>query len=428
MSSNKGISKFDPNSLQCRNYDDQDGLQGSEFNHNACYTTSQGEMLFGGIEGYNTFYPERIKDNEYKPEIIITDFSILNEKMLPAAENSPLTKHISSTDTIVLSHKRNTFSFEFIGLNYTDSEKNKYAYVLENFDNQWVDAGTRRYANYTNVPPGKYKFKVIGSNNDGVWNYEGRSVVVIINPPYWNTWWFITLMTIVGVVLIYTLIYFRTRRLERMKAVLERLVTSRTHQLEKEKSRVETANSEITSQKEEIEQQHYLLVNKNREITQAKTKLDILNKELKSINANLEDIVTERTSDLRRLNKKLIGANNELDRFIYRASHDLKGPIARLLGLTMIAKMDKNEHELDGYIDLIQKNAVEMNRAINKLNSVHQINKRSIQNIKVDLSAIIVDVKHRLSKYIDIQPVSIKVSRRQRPCILLRCYTADSDS
>ncbi len=409
VSSNKGISKFDPLSLQCRNYDDQDGLQGSEFNHNSCYTTNQGEMLFGGIAGYNTFYPEQIKDNEYKPEIVITDFSILNEKMLPSAANSPLTKHISRTDTIILSHKRNTFSFEFVALNYTDSEKNEYRYLLENFDDQWVYAGTRRYANYTNVPPGKYRFRVIGSNNDGVWNYEGRSIMLIINPPFWNTWYFISLMVLLGLVLVYMLIYIRTRRLQRMKSVLERLVTSRTHQLENEKSRVEAANSEITNQKEEIEKQHNLLIKRNREITLAKTELDILNKELRSINAHLEDIVTERTSDLRKLNKKLIGANNELDRFIYRASHDLKGPIARLLGLTMIAKMDKNEHELDGYIDLIQKNAVEMNRAINKLNSVHQINKRAIRAVKVDFSALIVDVKQRLAKYIDLQPVSIKV-------------------
>jgi ligand-binding sensor domain-containing protein/signal transduction histidine kinase len=414
MSSNAGLTKFNPARLKCRNYDNKDGLQGSEFNPNACYQTRSGEMLFGGIEGYNTFFPGDIRDNNYIPKIVITDFSILNEKIFPDQPNSPLSNHISDTDTIVLPHTRNTFSFEFVALNYTGAGKNEYAYILENFDEQWIFSGTRRYASYTNVPPGKYRFKVIGSNNDGLWNYTGSSVTIIINPPFWNTWWFIAIMAALALAVIYAIIHLRTMQLQRMKVVLERLVTSRTQQLEMEKTRVEKANQEITLQKEEIQKQHDMLYNKNKEVTQAKIELDSLNRELRTINYNLEGIVAERTIDLRKLNKKLVKANNELDRFIYRASHDLKGPIARLLGLAMIAKMDKNEHELDGYIDLIQMNAVEMNRAINKLNSVHQINKRTVHYAHVDLAALIADVNSKISKYIDVRPINIKVAANPR--------------
>ena len=411
ISTNRGISRFNIAKAEFRNYGLKDGLQGNEFNPGAGFKTKRGEILFGGFNGYNSFYPNRMEDNIYIPEIVITEFRILNEKILPGNPKSPLKKPIYETDTLVLSHLQNTFSFEFVALNYTNAENNEYAYKLENFDKKWNEVKNRRFANYTNVPPGNYTFKVIGSNNDGFWNYDGKSIYIVISPPFWQTWLFYALVILFLIILVYIIIHLRTRRLQRMKAVLEKLVKSRTRQMEQEKALVEKAHSEILIQKNKIERQHSLLKKKNEQITLAKSELDKVNEELKNINANLESIVRERTHKLQIVNKQLIKANDELDKFIYRASHDLKGPIARLLGLSMIAKMDKSEHNIDDYIDLMQVNASNMNRVINKLTNVHHINKRKKEFKKVDLSVLVHEIKQKLSKNFDITTLDIRISQ-----------------
>ncbi len=411
ISTNKGISRFNIAKAEFRNYGLKDGLQGNEFNPGSGFKTRRGEILFGGFNGYNSFYPDRMEDNIYIPEIVITEFRILNEKILPGEPGSPLKKPIYDTDTLVLSHLQNTFSFEFVALNYTNAESNEYAYKLENFDEKWNEVKNRRFANYTNVPPGQYTFKVIGSNNDGYWNYDGRSVYIIITPPFWQTWLFYALVILLIIILIYSIIYLRTRRLQRMKAVLEKLVKSRTLQMQQEKALVEKAHGEILIQKNKIERQHNLLKKKNEEITLAKSELDNVNEELKNINANLENIVRERTNKLQVVNRQLSQANDELDKFIYRASHDLKGPIARLLGLSMIAKMDKSEHNIDDYIDLMQSNAFNMNRVINKLTNVHHINKRKKEFRKIDLPIFVHEIKQKLSKHFDIKTLDIRISQ-----------------
>jgi len=413
ISTNKGISKFNISRAEFRNYGVKDGLQGNEFNPGAGFKTRRGKILFGGFNGYNSFYPNRIEDNIYIPEIVITEFRISNEKILPGNPSSPLDEHISQTDTLVLSHLQNTFSFEFVALNYTNAESNEYAYKLENFDEKWNEVKNRRFANYTNVPPGQYTFKVIGSNNDGFWNYDGTSIFIIITPPFWQTWLFYALVTLIVIIFIYFIIYFRTRRLQRLKAVLEKLVKSRTRQMVKEKARVEKAHGEILFQKDEIERQHNLLKNKTKEISLSKSELDKVNDELKNINTNLEHIVKERTHKLQMVNQQLTQANNELDKFIYRASHDLKGPIARLLGLTMIAKMDKSDQDIGEYINLMQNNAFNMNRVINKLTNVHHINKRTREIKNVDLTIMVHEIKQKLIKNLDTKLLDIRISQEK---------------
>ncbi len=411
ISTNRGISRFNIAKAEFRNYGLKDGLQGNEFNPGSGFKTKRGEILFGGFNGYNSFYPDRMEDNIYIPEIVITEFRILNEKVLPGNPKSPLKKPIYETDTLVLTHLQNTFSFEFVALNYTNAENNEYAYKLDNFDEKWNEVKNRRFANYTNVPPGHYTFKVIGSNNDGYWNYEGKSIYIIITPPFWQTWFFYAAVILAIIILVYTIIYLRTRRLQRMKAVLEKLVKSRTLQMQQEKALVEKAHGEILQQKNKIERQHNLLKKKNEEITLAKSELDKVNEELKNINTNLENIVKERTHKLQIVNRQLTHANDELDKFIYRASHDLKGPIARLLGLSMIAKMDKSEHNIDDYIDLMQSNAFNMNRVINKLTNVHHINKRKKELKKVDLPIFVHEIKQKLSKHLDVKALDIRISQ-----------------
>lgn len=189
MSTNKGLVRFDPRSAAIRTFDAADGLQDNEFNSNAYFRAADGELFFGGITGFNRFYPDDIRDNLHRPPVVLTGFSIFNRPVSIRDPESPLTAAISRADEIRLSYADKVFSLEFAALDFTDPAKNRYAYRMAPFDDAWQDAGTNRLATYTNLDPGEYTFTVKGSNSDGVWNEAGHSLRVIITPPWWQTWW-----------------------------------------------------------------------------------------------------------------------------------------------------------------------------------------------------------------------------------------------
>ena len=174
LSSNKGISRFYPPDSSVWTFDFRDGLQGNEFNSGVCHKSSKGKMYFGGINGFNVFGPDRIKKNPFIPPIVFTDFQINNQSV--SIGESILKKHICFTDTLILSYQQKNLSFEVAALDYYIPEKNQYAYQLENYDKDWIYIGNRRFFNYTNLEPGNYILKVKGSNHDGVWNEEGKSI------------------------------------------------------------------------------------------------------------------------------------------------------------------------------------------------------------------------------------------------------------
>jgi len=187
ISTNKGISKFDQVKKTFRNYDINDGLQSNQF-YGAYYKNANGKMFFGGVNGYNSFFPDSILDNTSIPPVIITNFSVKsgNPKTIEYFKSK---SNFSDSEEIILSYNESFFNIEFVALNFIHAEKNRYSYKLENFDNKWIDSGNERIANYTNVPPGEYIFRVKASNNDNYWNNKGISLKIIITPPLWKTWW-----------------------------------------------------------------------------------------------------------------------------------------------------------------------------------------------------------------------------------------------
>lgn len=202
ISTNNGLSKFNPETGIFKNYDKRDGLQSNEFNPSAFLKLKSGELVFGGINGFNVFYPSDITDNPYIPNVVFTDFLIFNKKIQAGESNSILKKPIFSEDEINLSYRDSVFSFEFASLDFNIPGKNQYAYKMEGFDKNWVYSENRRFATYTNLNPGEYIFKVKGSNNDGVWNEAGSNMKITITPPFWKTIWFkgFTLTAIAGVI------------------------------------------------------------------------------------------------------------------------------------------------------------------------------------------------------------------------------------
>ncbi len=201
LGTQEGLSKFTPGTKRTRNFTVSNGLQSNEFGVNACFKSRSGELYFGGINGFNVFYPDSIKSNPYIPPIVITDFQIFNKSVFAGKEidgHLILEKSITETKEIKLSYKENVFLFEFASLHFASPDNNQYAYKMEGFDEEWnhTDAG-RRIATYTNLNSGEYVFRVKGSNSDGVWNENGASIRIIITPPFWQTLWFKIILAVI---------------------------------------------------------------------------------------------------------------------------------------------------------------------------------------------------------------------------------------
>ncbi|MDP4253931.1 MAG: two-component regulator propeller domain-containing protein [Bacteroidota bacterium] len=211
IATSNGLTQFNPETFAYKKYNTGDGLQGLEFEANAYMKAKDGEMFFGGINGFNCFYPGDIRINTFIPPVYLTGFQIFNEPVIPGRANSPLQNDISFTDEVRLSYKQSTFSFNFAALNYTAPENNQYAYKLEPFDKDWNYVGKERKANYTNIGPGEYHFRVKASNNDGVWNEEGTGLRIVITPPYWKTSWFVLLISAIVIACLYAFYKFKTR-------------------------------------------------------------------------------------------------------------------------------------------------------------------------------------------------------------------------
>ncbi|NIR63280.1 MAG: histidine kinase, partial [Aliifodinibius sp.] len=217
ISSNRGLSKFNPQNNMFRNYDINDGLQSNEFSSGASHKCKDGEMFFGGINGFNRFYPDSIKDNPHVPPIVITNFQKFNQDI-------ELDRPVSQLEELVLSHKDYVFSFKFAALDYSSPEENQYAYMLAGFEENWNYSGSRRFVTYTNLDPGEYVFRVKGSNSDDVWNETGASIQITIIPPFWETWWFTALISAL-LVLSLVLVIARIKIKERKKRELNKRIS-----------------------------------------------------------------------------------------------------------------------------------------------------------------------------------------------------------
>ena len=188
LGTGSGISLFDIKRQTFTNFNSADGINGLKMNPEAALKTADGMMLFGSTRGINIFDPDKIMLSSYKPRVVITDFQIFNRSVDTGAD-SPLDRSIHTADKITLSSDQDVFSFEFAALDYNSPQSVRYAYMMEGFDEDWVQSGSRRFATYTNLDPGSYKFKVKSTNADGVWNNDFTSLTIIIDPPWWKTGW-----------------------------------------------------------------------------------------------------------------------------------------------------------------------------------------------------------------------------------------------
>lgn len=197
IATSNGLSEFDPIKEEFSNYSTADGLISNNFNSGAGFKAEDGIIFLGSSKGLNVLNPSKIVQSDFKPPVFITDFQLFN-KSVSVGNDSPLKKNILYTNQILLSHDQNVCSFQFTALDFNSPKSIKYAYKMEGFDTEWIQAGSRRYAAYTNLPPGNYTFKVKATNSDGIWNENFTSINVTINQPWWKTGWaYLLYLTIV---------------------------------------------------------------------------------------------------------------------------------------------------------------------------------------------------------------------------------------
>ena len=228
--------------IQCINYTAEDGLQGEQYTQWAYFKNRDGLMYFGGLRGFDVFHPGEIRQNPVPPRVLIDGFQLSLKPVSFSAPGSPLDRPVYLTDKITLSYRESMLTFEFVGISFTQPEKNQYAYRLENFDDDnWHEVGTERKATFTNLDPKKYTFHVRAANNAGVWSEQTAALDVVITPPFWKKLPFRIFSAILLASLAIFFYKWRTYSIRKKNDLLEAEVSARTDEVIKRKDEIEQA-------------------------------------------------------------------------------------------------------------------------------------------------------------------------------------------
>ena len=239
VASGKGLSKFDEKQNAFHTFTLEDGLQSLEFNLRAAFACTDGEMLMGGMNGFNSFYPDSISGNPYIPNIVFTSFY---------AQKGASKEYINLEDLpkVVLKHNIYSFTVEFAALEFTNPQKNNYAYQMKGISDEWINIGNRKFVPFFALPPGEYVFKVKGSNNDGVWNDKEISIRIVILPPWWRSIYAYFAYIVLIILAIVGYVKVRERKLQHDKKILEQKVLERTQQIEEQNQVIISKNQELS--------------------------------------------------------------------------------------------------------------------------------------------------------------------------------------
>lgn len=347
------LSRLTDGQNQLLHFDKDDGLSVVEYLSESAVLLKSGELIFGGVYGIDWVDPASVRLNQQVPSVFFTKLLVMNEEVVPSVKDGLLQSDIGFQTTIRLLHNENTFSLEFTALNYDFPDRSSFAYKLEGFDLQWNYIGNQRRVTFTNLDPGNYVLRVIASNADGVWNEEGASLEIVIVPPWWKTG-----LAKFGfsVLLLSALVFFLLRRANqdrKRRQELERLVASRTHDLEEEKKRVEGRNTDLLNAREELIQQNREILKQQHEIKAIseklheadKRKIDFFTGISHEIRTPLTLILSPVNQLIKEYSKKDEGLVKQL-KTIQRNQHNLLGLVNQLLDFQ---KIDNNQMKLQAF-------------------------------------------------------------------------------
>jgi len=339
LGTDHGLSVLDPVTGIINTFDESDGLPKIQHGLISSLKTRKGLMYFGGMGEHYFFNPDKLLKNNVIPPVVLTDFRLFNMPVgVDSTRKAILSKNISYTREIHLKYNQNDLSFTFAALDYNDPTKNRYAYILQGYQDAWIETGAdNRIAAYTNLNPGEYVFRVKGSNNNGVWNEEGTFVNIIIHPPFWKTTWAYIAYAILFLLLLRGYIYWRTRRIRKEKMVLEKQVTDRTvelkaanTQLEEHEKELKIANTQLEKHQEELQQVNTLLEEQQEELMQQK-------EELQSTLENLQ-----KTQEQLVESEKMAAIGG----LVAGVAHEINTPVG--IGITAISSLQEDIQRMAG--------------------------------------------------------------------------------
>jgi ligand-binding sensor domain-containing protein/signal transduction histidine kinase len=240
ISTNAGITMYNPFDRSVKYYTYRDGLPGNEFNAGAFYELKEGMLAFGAAGGLLVFRPDSVNESSYDPPVVLTSFSVLNEQLYDGTS-------LNAMDRILLSYKQNFFSFEFASMDFSDPGKNRFMYRLEGIDEEWIRAGDRNFASYTKIDPGHYLFRVKGTNSDGRWSDHEVAIQVEITPPLWQRWWFRTVIILAVLMAFYALHLYRIRRVREIERLRTRIASDLHDDIGSALTRISVHSQQILS-------------------------------------------------------------------------------------------------------------------------------------------------------------------------------------
>ncbi|WP_075184896.1 ligand-binding sensor domain-containing protein [Teredinibacter haidensis] len=248
LGTRNGLNRFDPKTESFETFNETDGLVGKQFNRLSHLSTRSGRLYFGSTSGLSSFDPSVLPKNTHSPAIHLTGIELF-QNPVKIGEEPWLSSHINLQKKLELAYDQRDITFEFTALNFISPLKNRYRYKLEGLDREWIEAGSnRRRARYTNLDPGKYTFRVLGSNNDGVWSTSEKAVEIVIHPAWWQSLRARILLSIILLALVYLFIYWRLEVNKYAQKALEVLVEDKTTEVNELNERLENRVKERTNQ------------------------------------------------------------------------------------------------------------------------------------------------------------------------------------
>jgi signal transduction histidine kinase/ligand-binding sensor domain-containing protein/CheY-like chemotaxis protein len=391
ISTDNGLSCFSLATKNFVNYYESDGLVCNEFNSNSYYKDEQGKLFFGTPKGMIEFAPSDIIENEFLAKPKLTSLKILNKDVnVKQSINGRivLQKDISVSNEIEMSYKDYVFTIEFSALLNASPEKIKYRYNLENFENDWIETdAAHRFATYSNLPAGKYIFKVKATNCDGKWCQErdvARLKITII-PPFWKNLWTKSIAIFVLVVSAFLFYLSRIKILRRRHKKLATMVSERTKQLEESNAELEQKQEEILMQKDTLEEVNKILKEQQERILAQNIEID-------KHRHNLEHLIEERTRELNEARLKAIESDKLKSAFLANISHEIRTPMNAIVGFSNLLT-DENfmAEQRAEFIELIKKNSELLLVLIDDILDISKIqsNQLILQNKACNLNHIL---------------------------------------
>jgi len=369
LSTNNGISKFIdginiPSKPVFQNFSTSDGLPANDFKRRSAYKNEAGYMYFGSSNGYTYFHPDSIVLSPQEPELVFTSFQILENSSNESSRFKSLTANINLTKSIELQYPNTNFIVGFASLNYLNSHKNKYRYKLEGYDSEWIDAGDAMSATYTNIIEGQFTFKVIGTNNDGVWQEKPIQLKIRIYPPWWKSNLFKLLIFVSFIITGIIIIIIRFSLLNQENKVLEAKVDKRTTELTRLNNLLEEKQAKITAQNIELERHRN----------------------------QLEELVVERTSQLITARAKAEESDHLKSAFLANMSHEIRTPLNAIIGFSsMLNDKYATPEKREKYIEHIRNNGKMLTVLINDIIDISLIeaNQMKLSNGKFNVDTVL---------------------------------------